>query len=58
MLVAGKTIRSAMFALAFTSFALSLVPADAHAQAAAPNGWNDPFPAHKIMDNFYYVGTK
>jgi metallo-beta-lactamase class B len=58
MLVAGKTIRSAMFALALTSFALSLVPADAHAQAAAPNGWNDPFPAHKIIDNFYYVGTK
>lgn len=27
-------------------------------QAAAPNGWNDPFPAHKIMDNMYYVGTK
>lgn len=23
-----------------------------------PNGWNDPFPAHKIMDNMYYVGTK
>ncbi|MBZ5673556.1 MAG: subclass B3 metallo-beta-lactamase [Acidobacteriia bacterium] len=23
-----------------------------------PNGWNDPFPPHKIMDNFYYVGTK
>ena len=23
-----------------------------------PNGWNDPFPPHKIMDNMYYVGTK
>src|SRR5215470_11033754 len=27
-------------------------------QAAAPAGWNDPFPPHRIMDNFYYVGTK
>jgi metallo-beta-lactamase class B len=25
---------------------------------AQPAGWNDPFPPHKIMDNFYYVGTK
>src|ERR1700724_1781203 len=23
-----------------------------------PGGWNDPFPPHKVMDNFYYVGTK
>ena len=23
-----------------------------------PQGWNDPFPPHKIMDNMYYVGTK
>lgn len=23
-----------------------------------PNGWNDPFPPYKIMDNMYYVGTK
>ncbi len=30
----------------------------AFSQAAAPNGWNDPFPPHKIMDNMYYVGTK
>jgi metallo-beta-lactamase class B len=22
-----------------------------------PPGWNDPFPAHKVMDNLYYVGT-
>ena len=21
-------------------------------------GWNDPFPAHRVMDNVYYVGTK
>ena len=25
---------------------------------AQPNGWNDPFPPHKVMDNLYYVGTK
>ena len=25
---------------------------------AVPNGWNDPFPPHKIMDNMNYVGTK
>lgn len=24
---------------------------------AQPPGWNDPFPPHQIMDNFYYVGT-
>lgn len=23
-----------------------------------PAGWLDPFPPHKIADNFYYVGTK
>ncbi len=23
-----------------------------------PNGWNDAFPPFRIMDNFYYVGTK
>src|SRR5215475_10090862 len=34
---------------------LSLLPLSAFAQ---PNGWNDPFPPHKIMDNVYYVGTK
>ena len=44
--------------LGLASIALSLVPVAAHAQAAAPNGWNDPFPAHKVMDNVYYVGTK
>ncbi len=26
--------------------------------ADAPAGWNDPFPAHKVMDNMYFVGTK
>src|SRR5262245_6952853 len=36
----------------------ALCPVAAFSQAAAPNGWNDPFPAHKVMDNFYFVGTK
>lgn len=30
----------------------------APALIAQPAGWNDPFPAHKIMDNMYFVGTK
>jgi metallo-beta-lactamase class B len=38
--------------------ALSLCPAAAFAQSRVPNGWNDPFPPHRIMDNVYYVGTK
>ena len=25
--------------------------------SAQPPGWNDPFPAHKVMDTLYYVGT-
>jgi metallo-beta-lactamase class B len=37
---------------------LSWFPLTAFSQAAGPAGWNDPFPPHKIMDNFYYVGTK
>src|SRR5579863_9363489 len=37
-------------AVALTFFAPRLFP--------QPAGWNDPFPPHKIMDNFYYVGTK
>lgn len=28
------------------------------AAIAQPAGWNDPFPAHKVMDNMYFVGTK
>ena len=24
---------------------------------AQPAGWNDPFPAHRVIDNLYYVGT-
>ena len=39
--------------LAFATLSLN-----AFGQAAAPNGWNDPFPPHKIIDNMYYVGTK
>src|SRR5215831_12694662 len=39
--------------LVFSSF-----PLVALSQGGAPAGWNDPFPPHKIMDNFYYVGTK
>ncbi|HWK53937.1 MAG TPA: MBL fold metallo-hydrolase [Hyphomicrobiales bacterium] len=41
-------------ALAPFTAALVLVPLCTQAQ---PAGWNDPFPPHKIMDNFYYVGT-
>ena len=39
----------------FPALALAMFPISLFAQAA---GWNDPFPAHKVMDNFYYVGTK
>jgi metallo-beta-lactamase class B len=35
-----------------------LCPIAAFSQASAPNGWNDPFPPHKVMDNLYFVGTK
>ena len=24
---------------------------------SAQNGWDDPFPAHQVMDNLYFVGT-
>jgi metallo-beta-lactamase class B len=37
-----------------TLAAMCLVPLAASAQ---PAGWNDPFPAHRVMDNLYYVGT-
>jgi metallo-beta-lactamase class B len=49
------TIRSAMSRLVLPAIALALFPLAAFAQVA---GWNDPFPAHKVMDNVYYVGTK
>lgn len=44
--------------LILTLCALAAVPAVFLSQANAPNGWNDPFPPHKVMDNLYYVGTK
>ena len=34
---------------------LAFLPLVAFSQ---PAGWNDPFPPHKVMDNFYFVGTK
>jgi metallo-beta-lactamase class B len=38
---------------------LALAPALAPIVAVAqPAGWNNPFPPHKIMDNFYFVGTE
>jgi len=39
-------------------FIVCLCPIAGFSQSNAPNGWNDPFPPHKIMDNFYYVGAK
>src|SRR5215510_15515381 len=44
--------------LIFSIMALAVVSLSALSQSNAPAGWNDPFPPHKIMDNFYYVGTK
>jgi metallo-beta-lactamase class B len=41
--------------LMFAAAALTFLPLAALAQAST---WNEPFPAHKVMDNFYYVGTK
>src|SRR6187397_3087749 len=48
-------IRVAMSNVALPVIALALVSIAALGQVA---GWNDPFPPHKVMDNFYYVGTK
>jgi metallo-beta-lactamase class B len=48
-------IRSAMCSLMLSALALALFPPAAFAQIS---GWNDPFPAHRVMDNVYYVGTK
>ena len=42
-------MRNLISALAF------LVAAPVHAWAQ--NGWDDPFPAHQVMDNLYFVGT-
>jgi len=33
------------------------VLAAAPAPASSQNGWDDPFPAHQVMDNLYFVGT-
>jgi metallo-beta-lactamase class B len=37
------------------SAVVALSPFTAFSQ---PNGWNDPFPPYRVMDNLYYVGTK
>ena len=44
--------------LIFCFAAATVYAAGALAQSRIPEGWNDPFPPHHIMDNFYYVGTK
>ncbi len=31
--------------------------AAAPVHARSQNGWDDPFPAHQVMDNLYFVGT-
>ena len=31
--------------------------ASAPVGALSQNGWDDPFPAHRVMDNLYFVGT-
>jgi len=41
--------------LLLPGLALALFPITAFSQ---PAGWNDPFPAHRVMDNVYFVGTK
>src|SRR5581483_7450166 len=43
--------------LILTASALALCSLSSLAQNV-PNGWNDPVPPFKIMDNMYYVGTK
>ena len=52
MRLIGSIIRFA----ALSAITLALIPFASQAQG--PAGWNDPFPAHKVMDNVYYVGTK
>src|SRR5215472_9400684 len=37
---------------------LSLIGVCSIPAFAQPNGWNDPFPPYRVMDNLYYVGTK
>jgi metallo-beta-lactamase class B len=42
-------MRKLVLVLAF----LAAAPVHARSQ----NGWDDPFPAHQVMDNLYFVGT-
>src|SRR6185369_1957937 len=44
--------------LILSILSLAFFPVASFSQGGVPNGWNDPFPPHKVMDNFYYVGTK
>ena len=55
MLVINTIIRAALRNRALPAIALAVFPFSALAQIST---WNDPFPAHKVMDNVYYVGTK
>jgi len=41
--------------LSLPGLTVALFPFAAFSQ---PAGWNDPFPAHRVMDNVYFVGTK
>lgn len=58
MPVISTILRSAVRNLGFLAIALSLFPLFPLAASAQPAGWNDPFPAHRVMDKVYYVGTK
>jgi metallo-beta-lactamase class B len=49
---------SLMNKLILIALTACLFPVPSFSQRGAPNGWNDPFRPHKVMDNFYYVGTK
>ena len=39
--------------LILTAVLIAAAPVDGSAQG----GWDDPFPAHQVMDNLYFVGT-
>jgi hypothetical protein len=54
----GRRESSLINKLILVVFIVALFPIPMFTQAAAPNGWNDPFTPHKVMDNFCYVGTK
>ena len=36
---------------------VAIVIASTPIAALSQNGWDDPFPAHQVMDNLYFVGT-